>query len=316
MKSCIKQLRITSQQTSRMKPQIILYLWSLRAVEGHGAFPVLLPPSVTGQEGENACSSRAAAEAQFGGISKEEIKQIINDKVNPQLNSCGSILWKRIAHLDMRDSGSVCPTNWTLHTYPVRGCGQTWTGYYNCDSVFFSVSGQNYSRVCGRILAYQKGSTDAFENSLNRGKSSIDSAYVEGVSVTHGPVGSRQHIWAFAAARYGEDPTYETTHNCPCTNTRYDWSYQLPSFIQNNYFCDTGNPGPGLDKSAYYSSDPLWDGAGCGEDSTCCQFNNPPWFYSSLPRATTDDVEVRLCFSWPPSDEDAILYLLEIFIQQ
>ena len=134
--------------------------------------------------------------------------------------------------------------------------------------------------------------------------------------MTHGPAGSRQHIWTFATAHNDEDLVYRSDLNCLCTNTRYNWSYQLPSFIQNNYFCDTGNPGPGVDKSAYYSSDPLWDGAGCGEDSTCSQFNNPPWFYSSLPQATTDDVEVCLCFSYPSSDEDAILYLLELFIQQ
>ena len=316
MKSCIKQLRITSQQTSRMKPRIILYLWSLWAMEGHGAFPVLLPPSVTGQEGENACSSRAAAEAQFGGISKEEIKQIINDKVNPQLNSCGSILWTRVAHLDMRDPGSVCPTNWTLHTSPVRGCGQTQTAGFTCDPAFFSSQGQNYSRVCGRILAYHKGTPDAFWNSVSNGVTSIESAYVDGISLTHGPEGSRQHIWTFTASPYGENPTYMRNVNCKCTNTRYSWPYQLPSFIQDNYFCDTGNPGPGFDLDTYYSDDPLWDGAGCGEDSTCCKLNNPPWFYSSLPQATTDDLEVRLCFSDSSPDEDVIVYLLEVFVQQ
>ena len=298
-----------------MKSNIVLCLFSLWAVKGHGALPVLLPPIVSGQERENACSSQVAAEAQLN-VTKEKVNQIINDTVNPQLNPCGGIGWTRVAYLDMTDPGSVCPTNWTLHTSSIRGCGQTQTATFTCDSAFFSVSGQSYSRVCGRIQAYQKGSTDAFHSSILAGKTSINSAYVDGVSVTHGPAGSRQHIWTFAAARYDENRIYQSDLNCLCTNTRYDWSYQLPSFIQNNYFCETGNPGPGSDSSAYYSSDPLWDGAGCGEDSTCCQFNNPPWFYSSLPQATTDDVEVRLCFSFQSSDEDVILYLLELFIQQ
>ena len=53
-------------------------------------------------------------------------------------------------------------------------------------------------------------------------------------------------------------------------------------------FYSLTNVGPCYDFNARYSDDPLWDGAGCGDSSTCCQFNNPP---SSLPQATTDDVE-------------------------
>ena len=81
--------------------------------------------------------------------------------------------------------------------------------------------------MCGRILAYQKGSTDAFFNSIIKNRTSIDSVYVNGVSVTHGPVGSRQHIWTFAAATYEEDPSYSTKWNCSCTNMQYNWPYQL-----------------------------------------------------------------------------------------
>ena len=292
-----------------MRASIILCLLFFWVVEGHGTLPALLAPIVIGIEGENVCPSEVAVEAQLN-VTKEEIKQRINDTVN----SCGGIGWTRIAYLDMTDPGSVCPTNWTLHTSPVRGCGQTQTASYTCDSAFFSVSGQSYSRVCGRILAYQKGSPDAFHTSIASIRRSIDSAYVDGVSVTHGPVGSRQHIWTFAASVYEQDPAYNTGWNCPCTNIHHDRSYQFPSFLQNNYFCDTGNPGPGFNVGTYYSDDPLWDGAGCGEDSTCCQFNKPPWFYSSLPQATKDDVEARLCFDGPSSDEDIIIYLLELFV--
>ena len=87
--------------------------------------------------------------------------------------------------------------------------------------------------MSGRILAYQVGFT------------SIDSAHVDGVLVTSGPAGSRQHIGTFAAALYDEDPNYNSYYNCPCTDTRYSRPYHLPSFIKNNYFCDTRNPGPG-----------------------------------------------------------------------
>ena len=63
-----------------------------------------------------------------------------------------------------------------------------------CSSVELSTANIQYSTVCGRITAYQVGSTDDFGVPTN----DINSAYVDGVSLTHGT--SRQHIWTFAAA--------------------------------------------------------------------------------------------------------------------
>ena len=53
-----------------------------------------------------------------------------------------------------------------------------------------------YSRVCGKIKAYQVGSPDAFRSITNR--HSIDSNYVDGISLTYGR--PRKHIWTFAAS--------------------------------------------------------------------------------------------------------------------
>ena len=300
-----------------MKYYIILCLLSLWVVEGrHGAIPVRLPPTVIDQEGENVCPSQMATKGPLS-TTKEIIKQSINKTVNRLLNSptsCGGIGWTRVAYLDMRDPGSVCPTNWTLHTSPVRGCGQTQTAFDTCDSAFFSAQGLNYSRVCGRILAYQKGSPEAFHGSSVAGRTSIDSAYVDGVSLTHGPVGARQHIWTFAAAKYEDCSEYSGDENCYCTNIRRGGPRQLPSFMGDNYFCDTASESSN-DIKVFYSGDPLWDGAGCGYYNGCCEFKNPPWFYSSLPQASEDDVEVRLCFSSPSYDEDTIIYLMELYVQ-
>ena len=93
----------------------------------------------------------------------------------------------------------------------------------------------------GRIIAYQRGSPDAFANYHYYG-TTIESAYVDGVSLTHGPAGSRQHMWTFAAAIYAENDL--TRNTCACLNSQYSWPQQLPPFVGNNYFCDTGNPGP------------------------------------------------------------------------
>ena len=47
--------------------------------------------------------------------------------------------------------------------------------------------------------------------------------------MTHGgPAGSRQHIWTFASALYDDNPDYMSAWNCHCTNTHYNWTYQLP----------------------------------------------------------------------------------------
>ena len=64
-----------------------------------------------------------------------------------------------------------------------------------------------------------------------------------------------------------------------------------------------------------FTDDPLWDGAGCSGGSSCCEFNNPPWFCKTLPQPTTDDIELRLCFSNPASDEDTPIQLVEIYTQ-
>ncbi len=40
---------------------------------------------------------------------------------------------------------------------------------------------------------------------------------------------------------------------------------------------------------------PLWDGAGCGANSTCCSFNNPSWFLKEFGDSLTDDIEMRVC---------------------
>jgi len=76
----------------------------------------------------------------------------------------------------------------------------------------------------------------------------------------------------------------------------------------------SGNPGPGYSAGIFYSDDPLWDGQGCGATSTCCQFNNPPWFCKQLPHVTTDDTEVRICAGHGYGDIDTPVELVEIYI--
>ena len=296
---------------------VLLFLTQRGTAQEQDSLPATVPQVTI--EGRNAgtCPSAAVTE-QVINSTKETTRSILRDTVVPSLDissSCpcgGPGLWRRIAHLNMSDHDQQCPSNWRLITTPARACGRTSSA---CDSAVFPSNGASYSRVCGRINAFQQGSTSAFDQHANGNKIGLDGPYVEGVSVTHGAAGSRQHIWSFATALYEASTSYNPVLVCACTDTNSNWPYQIPSFIENNYFCDTGNPGPGISLTEIYQDDPLWDGGGCGPRSTCCQFNNPPWFCTTLPQPTTDDIELRICCDQHRGDEDVLIQLVDIYIK-
>ncbi len=86
------------------------------------------------------------------------------------------------------------------------------------------------------------------------------------------------------------------------------WPYTVPSFIGNNYFCDTGDHDAGYVDGMYYPDEPLFNGQRCGPDSTCCQFNTPPWFCTELPQPTSDDYQIRIRGDDP---EDVVISMIE-----
>ncbi len=140
--------------------------------------------------------------------------------------------------------------------------------------------------MCGRIKAYQFGTTNRFRD--GGANPTIDGTYMDGISLTHG--NPRQHIWTFA----GDEVNSNIASNCPCTNIHgTNGATPPPSFVANNYFCDTSSSSAVV--VTFYSSNPLWDGARCSLLSTYCGFNTPPWFYRKLPQPTTDDIEMRVC---------------------
>ena len=163
--------------------------------------------------------------------------------------------------------------------------------------------------MCGRIRGYQFGSTSAFLGAF-RGQG-IDSYYVFGISLTHGGPGSRQHIWTFAAG-LSEVTTRWPNNACPCDTAPYS---VVPLFVGNDYFCESGVHSEWSHNYILFPNDVLWDGQDCTSTSTCCQFNNPPWFTKNLPNATTDDIELRICTGEIPLFEDIPLELIELYIK-
>ena len=211
--------------------------------------------------------------------------------------------WRRVVYFDMRDPNTNCPTAWRLTPYSKRTCGKFSTSELTCDSVFFPVTGGHYNRVCGTIRAYQYSWTNAFHAYDNGHVTTIDGAYVAGVSLTHGT--PQQHIWTFAAGGTEDRPTNDDS--CPCDATI---TIDIPPFVGRDYFCESG-VNSGL-IGRFHPDDPLWDGEGCSSTSTCCQLNNPPYFIKQLSSPTTDDIEARICH-YDTIDDTAIEFI-ELYV--
>ena len=210
--------------------------------------------------------------------------------------------WMRVANIDMRNTSQSCPRGLTLLTSPKRVCDITSDG---CVSNTFSVQGFQYNKVCGKIIAYQKRTSIAFYF----GSRGIDRDYVFGVSLTHGQ-NPRKHIWTFAGA--SDETNRHFYYKCPCINTALTAS-RVPSFVGNDYFCDTTLSGPYTGSNQVYNYDPLWDGQGCGSTNRCCSFNTPPWFVKNLSSSTSDNIEMRMC---RPNNSGATPYeRVELYVQ-
>ena len=208
-------------------------------------------------------------------------------------NSIGG--WTRLAYLDMTDATQNCPSGFGLYqSGGVRACGKQ-TRQGGCISVQFPSHNISYSQVCGRVTGYLFGSIDALTSSQD----------FDGVSITRGS--SRKKVWSFIAG-YSESDS--SSSSCPCNTGS---SVSVPSSIGNNYFCESGvSNSP---SQILYTSDPLWDGQGCGSDETaCCNVPGIPWFHRNYGSTTTTDyIELRVCADY--TDEDSPVSYYEIYVK-
>ena len=225
----------------------------------------------------------------------------LHESLGPICDGTGG--WRRVVYLNMTDPNTNCPSGWELLDHSKITCGRGSVGSLTCDSVSFRVDDWPYTSVCGTIRAYQNGHTDAFEAYDTGEVTTIDGAYVSGVSLTHG--NPRQHIWTFAA---GASESYNANEVCPCDTT---FNITIPSFVGGDYFCESGaNSWATL---RFHSNDPLWDGKGCTRGSTCCSFNNPPYFTKRLPNPTTDYIEARICQK--DAIDDTPIEFMELYVK-
>ena len=220
--------------------------------------------------------------------------------------------WMALIDLDMYTPESICPDNLIKWSHgALHGCMKPKDT--QCASIHLPMLGVRYSKVCGKAKGYQWGKTDAFTFCPGSDCTSIDSAYVDGISITYSE--PRKHIWTMAAAQH--EVAYPNPASlCPCTNVRNRMNSLLapPKFVGNDYFCETGTVEKATAQTLY-GTNPLWDGQGCGSLSTCCTHNNPPWFVKSLCHVSCDDIEVRLCANSNSIDKKVILKELVILVK-
>ena len=203
--------------------------------------------------------------------------------------------WMRVGYVS---SSQGCPTGLGHVTAGGKKlCAKTVN--IGCSSVIFSTHGLNYTKVCGRVYGYQKQTTDGFQRFTYCPGCTIEKQYVDGVSITHGSPGSRQHIWTLATSHH------ETL--CACSNNPTNPG-PVPGFVGQDYFCDVEG------HSTYTYSDRLWDGHSCLSTAPrCCHKGN--WFCKDLPQATSDDIEFRLCTDEGRDNEDVYIEHVELYIQ-
>ena len=270
---------------------LILANMQLSAMQNLQNDSASIPPFISPVNENPSCPTQQQRETAL-----REFRNMIASNLNNIIRPCKGENWTRVAYLNMGDPIQSCPPAWRdRSTNGVRVCGRPAGSYRECHSMFYH-TGHSYSRVCGQVIGYQFGHPDAFLHS-----NSLDSEYVDGVSVTHGR-SQRSHIWTFAAD--GD----EASNTCPCEGGR-----SVPSFVGDNYYCESGYSGTDRPPSVLHTSDPLWDGAGCESEGSCC--STAPWFTVDLVNSTNDDIEVRICASLSPDQEDTPIHLLEIYIQ-
>lgn len=212
----------------------------------------------------------------------------------PPLNSSRG--WQEIANVNMSDPNhSFCPP-------PLRkssGRCEKSTSSAGYESVYFSTNRVPFSKLCGRVVGYARGSPNSFI--CSEGDCGVDDVYVDGISITYENDSNREHIWTLSAAKK------RGSSHCSCSN---DEDYHSLSFVGSNYYCERSRN----------ANSPLWDGIGCADvtdqDAACCDNPNLPWFCRDFDEPiVTDNIEVRVCTDEARSNEDIEFDLLKLYIQ-
>ncbi len=211
-----------------------------------------------------------------GHNSNEEI----NIKCKPLFTCRDSVHnWRKVADVNISVNES-CPEPWTFNSTG-RGCSSDLCNI----SVLFTVTGGEYSQVCGRVMGNATGRPNAF-----RPRTGIESHKLEydglGLRVSN----SREHIWAYAVG------SSRPTSNCPCNGA--NGTKPLPK-VGNNYYCDDSE------------NNTLWDQNYCGVYNN---FTSSTWFHAKVIH-TTNDIEAIICTNQPKANENFFVKVLQLYVK-
>ena len=165
---------------------------------------------------------------------------------------------------DLDFSAEECPGEWVMYSskpYCHRG-----SEVASAASASFPSFGVSWTELHTTLTAYQYASMNAFYFAEGRG---LDDLYVDGLSITHGAEGSREHLYTFAI---GMTTKGSSGYDCPAQGGN-----PPPDFVGEAYACGSANTTYGW-IYAWYSS-PVFSAASV---------------LASASAATTDDVELRL----------------------
>ena len=246
------------------------------------------PPVIAANDGTGMCPSDEVRTNAMNDVQRN-VRDIMASSVGPFLSACGPGNWRRVFYVN---ASEACPSGWraSLTQKSERACRSHDSA---CVSAFTQGPLETYSDVCGRVTGDAHATVDAFNN-YNRAvrRSSIESNYVDGVSITYGQSGSRTHIWTFGATGGTTCPCHHPSHSDP------------PLAVGHNYFCDRIS-----------NTKHLWDGVDCPNNDPCCSYNSPPFFKVSLQSPTTENIEVRICQDQAHGDETSYLLFAEIYVK-
>ena len=230
-------------------------------------------------------------EKQLPNIQKlVEDKKSAADILEEFTHPCGGSGWKLAVYRDFRDPDTPCPPPWQQTMYSERPytCRRPATGT-PCSIVFFSETANlEYSKVCGRIKAYQFGTALGPQLSYIR--------------VNPGP------LWTFTvgATQSQADPSL-FSDRCPCDGG--------DPFPNEHYFCESlieeDNPGTKYDNH-FFHNEVLWDEAGCSSSGDCCSRFDSPYFIRQLPNIMNTPIQVETC---GPRFNSFAIELIEMYVK-
>ena len=218
--------------------------------------------------------------------------------------------WRKIAYFDTTQ-GDSCPAGLrtvTNTTTNQTACGRT-NASAGCASLKFQSNSRTYSNICGRVRGYQENNPEGFFYGLSNKR--IDDPYAHGILITQGS--PRKHIWSYVAGASQNQGYYNVRYICPCArSTPNITSSNIPNFVGNHYYCESGHNGTSVRWGGVIWEDPLWDGQGCpNSGNQCC--NRYGWFHRQV-QESSEYIELRICADQAYTNEDVPVDQFEIWV--